>query len=919
MILHSHFIVNSKFSIRRSFEAHPILNILKSSITTLLLHTDNGEDINAHKMFDKMQEPNLKSWNAKIRECCLNNHYKEALSLYRQMQQAGLRPDDYGLPALLKSCAALSTIELGRALHGSVVKEGYESDKSITKALMNLYAKCGALYDSQQLIDEMGMRDPVLWNILMSGFSASKFYLEVTELFYSMHVCEEEPKPNSISIAIVLPVCAQLRALKSGKSIHGYVIKSGLESETLVGNALLSMYAKCGSVWEDSYCLFSQIDTKDVISWNAMIAGYIENGLFLEAFRLFCQMLLAGVGPNCATIATILPVCAFLADWYHGKEIHCYVLRFGLETDVSVCNALMTFYSRIGYMKEAEFIFRNMNSRDLVSWNTVIVGYAMNGLLSNALELFHELLSTGLKPDSITLISLLPVCAQLHNLQEGKKIHEYVLGNFRLCKDTAVGNALVSFYAKCGKLEDASRTFEMIRKRDLISWNTMIAAYAESGQGGKLVESLCDMNNQGIRPDSVTILNVLRVCSFFGVKGVKEAHGYSIRAGLISELTVGNAMIDTYAKCGRLDYALRTFENLPGKNMITGNAMISGYMKHGCEEGAEMIFNQMGERDLTTWNLMVQVYSQSNYIDRALSLFCKLQYQEGMRPDAVSIMSVLPVCAHLASLHLLRQCHGYSIRACFDDVCLEGAMLDVYSKCGSINEAYKLFRTSPRKDLVMFTAMIGGYAMNGMGKEALEVFSKMLELEMKPDHVIMMAILSACSHAGLVDEGWAHFNSMEEIHGIKPTMEHYSCMVDLLARAGRLKDAFSFITNMPFEANANVWGTLLGACKKHHEVELGRLVANRLFDVGGGDIGNYVVLSNIYAAGGRWDGVGEVRRLMKMKEFQKSAGCSWIEVERRRHAFVVGDSSHPQRLIIYSMLRTLDRQIREPIMLLNQC
>lgn len=276
-------------------------------------------------------------------------------------------------------------------------------------------------------------------------------------------------------------------------------------------------------------------------------------------------------------------------------------------------------------------------------------------------------------------------------------------------------------------------------------------------------------------------------------------------------------------------------------------------------------------------------------------------------------MSFLPVCAQMASVHLVKQCHGYAIRAGFKDCRLNGTLLDVYAKCGTIMSAYKLFHFSTHKDLVMFTAMVSGYAMHGMGEEALMVFSHMLELGVKPDHVIITAVLSACSHSGLVNEGLKIFYSIEKVHGFKPTMEQYACVVDLLARGGRLNDAYSFATRMPVEANANVWGTLLGACRTHHEVELGCLVADRLFEIEANNIGNYVVMSNLYAADARWDGVVEVRKLMRTRDLKKPAGCSWIEVERRKNIFVAGDSTHPQRSHIYNTLCTLDQQIKEPL------
>ena len=213
----------------------------------------------------------------------------------------------------------------------------------------------------------------------------------------------------------------------------------------------------------------------------------------------------------------------------------------------------------------------------------------------------------------------------------------------------------------------------------------------------------------------------------------------------------------------------------------------------------------------------------------------------------------------------------------------------------------------------MFTAMIGGYAMHGMSEEALWIFSHMLKLGIQPDHIIFTSILSACSHAGRVDEGLKIFYSIEKLHGMKPTVEQYACVVDLLARGGRISEAYSLLTSLPIESNANLLGTLLGACKTHHEVELGRIVANQLFKIEANDIGNYIVLSNLYAADARLDGVMKVRRMMRNKDLKKPAGCSWIEVERTNNIFVAGDCSHPQRSIIYSTLQTLDRQVKEPV------
>ncbi|KAJ4715104.1 Pentatricopeptide repeat [Melia azedarach] len=862
------------------------------------------------------------SWITIINSFYKDGLHKEAVSLFAHNIQSSpsVRHNSQIFAASLKSCTSLSATILGKALHSYVIKLGHSSCEAVSKALFHLYAKSGGADDCKKLFSQMDTTDPVVWNILLSGFASCRVNDgHVMSLFYNMHVANQT-KPNSVTVAIVLPVCARLGDMSAGKSVHGYVIKSGLQTYTLVGNALISVYAKCGLV-HNAYSVFDTIEDKDVVSWNAIISGFSENKFHGDALRLFSWMLRGPIKPNYATIVNILPICGSLDEtvgYFFGRETHCYVLRRAeLMTDVSVYNALVSFYLRVGLMEKAELLFQRMNLRDLVSWNAIIAGYASNDEWLKALNLFGELISIEMiRPDSVTLVSVLPACAQLKELEVGKEIHGYFLRHPYLCEDVAVGNALVSFYVKCNDIEAAHKTFLMISRKDLISWNSMLDAFSESGYDTRFLNLLNCMLIEGIRPNFITILTILHFCTHvLRVRMVKETHGYSIKAGLLladTESNIGNAIIDAYAKCGNMEYAFKIFQSILDKRtLVMLDSMFSGYANCGSHDKAYMMLNKMHLMDLTPWNLMIRAYADNDFPNHALSLFLELQAR-GMKPDSVTIMSLLPVCSQMASVHLLRQCHGYVIRACFDDVHLKGALLDLYAKCGSIVSASKIFRSNPQKDLVMFTAMVAGYAMHGMGKEALKTFSHMLELGVKPDHVVITAALSACSHAGLVDEGLKIFYSIETVHRIKPTLEQYACLVDLLARGGRISDAYSLVTSMPIEANASIWGTLLGACRTHREVELGRIVANHLFETEINNIGNYVVMSNLYAADARWDGVMEIRKLMKTRELKKSAGCSWIEVERRKNVFMVGDYSHPQRHMIYYILRILDEQIKDP-------
>ncbi|KAK4344997.1 hypothetical protein RND71_035173 [Anisodus tanguticus] len=749
----------------------------------------------------------------------------------------------------LKCCASISDRVLGKALHSSVIKLGHHSCQFVIKTLLNMYAKCKDLDECQKLFSQIKYNDTVMWNIVLSGFAGSRFHeTEMTRLFNSMQR-EHYIKPSSVTLAIVIPVLTRSGALGAGKSIHCYAVKHGLDCKTLVGNAFISI-----------------------------LGG-------IDGYQL-------------------------------GREMHCYVWRRAeLLSEVTVINALLSCYLRVGNFG-AETLFWNMKSKDLVSWNSIIAGYAANGEWLKTLDFFREFVKEEMSgPDSVTLMSILPACPQLNNMLIGKQIHGYAIRHSFLHQDISVINTLISFYAKCGNIKEARHMFLLTSNKDLISWNTMLDALAENQLHEEFINLLKGMFREGMKADSITLLAVVRYfANISRMDKVKEAHGFSVRSGILlsyTEPTLANALLDAYAKCCDLNYANRIFESLSGsKNVITCNSMISGFVNYGLHEDAHGIFKRMTERDLTTWNLMVRAYAENDCPDRAMSLFTELQHHK-MRPDAMTILSILPVCAQMALSDLLKQCHAYVIRAFLNDVYLIGALIDVYSKCATLGYAYKLFQSSSVKDLVMFTAMVGGYAMHGMGEEALGIFYYMLELEFKPDHVIITTVLSACSHAGLVDEGLKIFDSMEKMHQIKPRMEHYACVVDLLARGGRIKDAFSFVTQMPFQADADIWGTLLGACKIHQDVDMGRAAADCLFQVDGNDIGNYIIMSNLYAENAKWDGVLEIRRSMKMRDLKKPVGCSWIEVERKKSAFAAGDYSHPQRRIIYETLRILHEQIKE--------
>ncbi|KAJ4713600.1 Pentatricopeptide repeat-containing protein [Melia azedarach] len=338
---------------------------------------------------------------------------------------------------------------------------------------------------------------------------------------------------------------------------------------------------------------------------------------------------------------------------------------------------------------------------------------------------------------------------------------------------------------------------------------------------------------------------------------------------------------------------------------MVGNTLLSMYAKCGIIDDAISFFNEMNQKDTVSYNATISGCSQNGYAQEALHIFHKMQLC-GIEPDLATMICVLPTCSHLAALQHGTCAHGYSIVCGFiKDTSICNALIDMYSKCGKIDLARKVFDRMEKRDIVSWNAMIVGYGIHGLGMEALWLFNKMQATGLKPDDVTFLCLLSACSHSGLVIEGKQLFNSMIQGINTVPRMDHYICMVDLLGRAGLLDEACKFIEKMPFEPDVHVWSALLAACRIHKDVELGEEVSKKIQGLGSEGTGNYVLLSNMYSAAGRWDDAAYVRIEQRDQGFKKSPGCSWIEINGVVHAFVGGDRSHPQSVQINKKLEEL--------------
>ncbi|CAJ1790302.1 unnamed protein product [Sphenostylis stenocarpa] len=531
-----------------------------------------------------------------------------------------------------------------------------------------------------------------------------------------------------------------------------------------------------------------------------------------------------------------------------------------------------------------------VDKNSVSSWNTVIADLARSGDSVEALSAFSSMRKLSLHPNRSTFPCALKACAALSDLRAGTQTHQQAFG-FGFGRDLFVSTALVDMYSKCGHPDHARDVFDEIPSRYAVSWTSMIAGYVQNDRARDAVclfkelmveESGSVESEDGVFVDSVLVGCVLSACSRLGWRSATEGvHGLVLKRGFEGCVGVGNTLMDAYAKCGEMGVARKVFDG-------------------------------MHESDVYSWNSMIAEYAQNGLSAEAFCVFGDMVKSGKVKYNGVTLSAVLLACANSGALQMGKCIHDQIIKMDLEDSVFVGtSIVDMYCKCGRVEMARKAFDRMKVKNVKSWTAMVAGYGMHGRAKEAMEVFYKMIRSGDKPNYITFVSVLAACSHAGLLKEGWHWFNRMKGEFNVEPGIEHYSCMVDLLGRAGYLNEAYSLIQEMNVKPDFIIWGSLLGACRIHKNVELGEISARKLFQLDPSNCGYYVLLSNIYADAGRWDEVERMRILMKNRGLLKTPGFSIVEIKGRIHVFLVGDKEHPQHEKIYEYMDKLNAKLQE--------
>ncbi|KAL0890442.1 hypothetical protein Bca101_014425 [Brassica carinata] len=700
-------------------------------------------------------------------------------------------------------------------------------------------------------------------NRRLTALTRSGSHATALNLFADIHR-RTTLKPDQYTVSSAITAASHLRdTTLSGGQLHSYAIRSGLSRHSHVSNTLLSLYARSGNLpslkktfqeirepdvyswttllsasfklgdFDYAFEVFDEMPERDDVAiWNAMITGCKENGFHGTSIELFREMHGLGVGHDKFGFATVLSVCALR----FGVQVHSLVVKAGFLSASSVVNAVITMYFNGRVVCDACLVFEEACVRDQVTFNVVIDGLA--GLKrGESLLVFREMLEAGLRPTDLTFVSVMSSCScadvghQVHGVAIKTGYEEYTL----------VSNSMMSMYSSFDDLVAARKVFESLEEKDLVTWNTMISGYNQARLGECVMLVYKRFHRVGVKPDEFTFGSLL--ASSLDLDALEMVQACVIKYGLSSKMEVSNALISAYSKHGEIAKADLIFEGALKKNLISWNAMISGFYHNGLPFEGLKRFSRLLETEVL------------------------------VLPDAYTLSILLSICVNTSSLMLGKQAHAYVIRhGLFKETLIGNALINMYSQCGTVQKSLQVFSQMSEKDVVSWNSLISAHARHGEGESAVVTFKTMQEEgKVDADAATFTAVLSACSHSGLVKEGLEIFSSI-----VKPNADHFSCLVDLLGRAGYLDEAGSLVKMSGCRVDA-LWG-LFSACAAHGDLKLGKMVARLIMEQEKDDPSVYVQLSNIYAGAGLWKEAEETREAMNMTGAMKQRGCSWMRL-----------------------------------------
>ncbi|KAH7284926.1 hypothetical protein KP509_33G002700 [Ceratopteris richardii] len=855
----------------------------------------------AQEVFDGLTAKNVVTWNALIGGYAKQDHGEEALRLVQRMEMEGIQPDQVTILCQLKACVSIKTVSEGGEIHAEIVRRNLlEQHPFIGNALIDMYAKCGLLHLAQEILFQLPFRDVNSWNALITGYVKQEHCNGAFICFEQMQI--DGILPDVVTLVFSLKACGISQNNEKGRMIHAAIeTQERLRTSIILGNALVDMYGKCGMTLEAEQ-VFEKLPICDIVSWNALATGYALNACFEKVLICYKRMRYAGVSPDAIAFAYSLNACGSIGYMEKGRKIHAEIKREGiLEYDILVGNALVFMYASCDCLLKALEVFSQLPSRNIAAYNAIISALLKRDFHQEALKFQSKLQEEGILPNSITFACCLKACGNVGYIDQGMELHAVSARFGYLENEMVLGSSLVEMYAKFGFFRNAEDIFSKLKERDLFLWNALLAGYANHECTEEAFDCFEQLGMEGILPDAVTFTCICKACA--NINNVRKClfmHTEMERRGFLQkDIVLGNAVVDMYAKYGLMIKAHEVLKRLPFRNAVTWSALIAGYVKH--EENAaaldcikEMqlenvvpdsitiasslkaygsvvatlqgqaihaeferrcllakdtiiktalvdmyakcghlrlscdLFQELTNKDVVSWNSLMYGYLDHELWEAVLDCFPRMLL-ESTFPDAMSYSGGLKSCGATGFVAKGKEIHTRIVKQLLsEDLIVGKALLDMYVKNGLLREAQDVFNNTCAKGLALWNVLMSGYTQSGLTDKVFNIYNKMIEECGDPDPVTFVSVLNACSHTGLLDEASSYFCAMCKSYGYIPTAEHFTCMVDLLGRAGQLENAIVLMNGFPLHPDLAVSTTALSSCRKQGDLLLGKQVFEAL-------------------------------------------------------------------------------------------
>ncbi|KAH7290111.1 hypothetical protein KP509_30G032300 [Ceratopteris richardii] len=695
-----------------------------------------------------------------------------------------------------------------------MVSYGLGSISYFCDHLIRFYGACGSLTEATCAFHQAPRPTMYTWNAIISVHVNHGKDEKALDLYRKMQ--HQGIKPGRVTYLNCLKACGGIENIQAGQLLHNQMVAELEQIDNFLGSALVGMYSKCKNL-KDAQNVFNGFQECNVVLWGAMIAGYVQSDETTHALELLERMQQQNMEPDGHIFSSLLKSCSTTGGFLQGMILHDKVIKRGLDSDVVLQNTLVDMYSKCGFLEEAQRVFDRLSSKNVISWGALIFGFVEQGRGLLALNLFHDVKQEQkVKPSKAIYSCTLKACGLVNSVDQGMLIHKQILLH-DLQDDIIVGNALVDMYIKCSKLDDAYRVFELLPHKDVVSWGTIISGYVQVNDGITALALVRKMQEHNIVPDEVLMACSLRACM--------------IERSLYLGMSLHHQIIEDY----------------PIVSEKVSNAIVTMYINCALLYDAQVVFDSIKNKSLVLWSIMIDGYNQHDESFLALHLFMKLQ-QTDVKPDKFIYSCCLKACRSVGALGHGRWIHYEVIRAGLeDDAVICGALVDMYTFCESLEEAQSVFASVPSQNEVAWGAIIAGYAQSGKYVQVQNFLQHMQEKGLKPNDVVMTSVLAACSHAGLLKEGFSHFgfSQEQERRGLGPFM--YSCMVDLLGRAGCFNQACDLIETMPMVPSTYSWAALLTGSRTYSNSGYGKACFDEFVEFNPIEASSYVMMSDIVA------------------------------------------------------------------------